>query len=317
MMVSIIIPVFNVEKYLDQCIQSILGQGFRDYELLLVDDGSRDMSGEICDFYAEHNSRVKVFHRHNAGVSAARNFGLEQATGEWITFIDADDWIGSNYFECFNQKIDNDVDWIFLSIDRVSKSEIRSMFRFTPGLLTQTGFLDKYSLYTHFPGPCAKMYRAALVRNNGILFDEDLNFGEDAVFNVEYLNWVSMIHFSPVGVYYYRKVQGGLSENNTDYSRNSYFFSQIKKACNADPIRSYPHMLAYPLLLKFTSLYKEKSIKLKTKRKLLKEMITENYESFLHLYRDAPLRHFIKFSKTLNSYRLLNYYLNCKINDSR
>ena len=96
-MISVIVPVYNTEKYLDRCIQSILAQTYTDFELLLIDDGSTDLSGEICDKYAEQDSRVKVFHKENGGVSSARNLGLDKANGDWVTFVDADDWVTTLY----------------------------------------------------------------------------------------------------------------------------------------------------------------------------------------------------------------------------
>ena len=97
--ISVIIPVYNAEKYLHRCIDSILAQTFTDLELLLINDGSSDKSGAICDEYAQNDSRVRVFHKKNGGVSSARNLGLENACGEWISFIDSDDWIELTMYE--------------------------------------------------------------------------------------------------------------------------------------------------------------------------------------------------------------------------
>lgn len=93
--ISVIVPVYNAEKYLHRCIDSILAQTFTDFELLLIDDGSKDSSPAICDEYAEKDPRVRVFHKENGGVSSARNAGLDNAKGEWITFCDSDDWVES------------------------------------------------------------------------------------------------------------------------------------------------------------------------------------------------------------------------------
>ena len=96
-LISIIVPVYNSEKTLNRCIDSILGQTYRNFELLLINDGSLDCSGEICDEYAQQDSRVKVFHKENGGVSSARNLGLDNARGEWIVFVDSDDWVDEEY----------------------------------------------------------------------------------------------------------------------------------------------------------------------------------------------------------------------------
>ena len=97
--ISIIVPVYNAEKYLHRCIDSILSQTFTDFELLLIDDGSTDSSSIICDDYLREDSRVRVFHKKNGGVSSARNMGLDNAKGKWITFVDSDDFISSNFCE--------------------------------------------------------------------------------------------------------------------------------------------------------------------------------------------------------------------------
>ena len=99
--ISVIIPVYNAESTLRRCVDSVLAQTFTDFECLLINDGSKDKSGEICDEYAIRDSRVRVFHKENGGVSSARNVGLDNATGEWIAFVDSDDWVGRNIWSRF------------------------------------------------------------------------------------------------------------------------------------------------------------------------------------------------------------------------
>ena len=99
--ISIIVPIYKTEQYLQRCIDSILAQTFTNFELLLIEDGSPDNSGKICDKYALKDSRIKVYHKENGGVSSARNLGLDHATGEWITFCDSDDWVNKDWLELF------------------------------------------------------------------------------------------------------------------------------------------------------------------------------------------------------------------------
>lgn len=99
--ISVIVPVYNVEKYLRRCIDSILAQTFTDFELLLIDDGSKDNSRDLCDGYAMKDERVRVFHKKNGGVSSARNLGLDNAKGEWVSFVDADDYLDNCYYSNF------------------------------------------------------------------------------------------------------------------------------------------------------------------------------------------------------------------------
>lgn len=97
--ISIIIPVFNAEKYLHRCVNSILAQTYQDFEILLIDDGSSDRSGEICDQFAKLDNRIRVFHKENGGVSSARNWGLKKASGCWIAFVDSDDYVKENFLQ--------------------------------------------------------------------------------------------------------------------------------------------------------------------------------------------------------------------------
>lgn len=104
-MISIIVPVYNVELYIHQCIDSIISQTYRDIEILLIDDGSTDKCGNICDEYARIDPRIRVFHTQNKGLSAARNLGLREAKGDYIGFVDSDDWIEPNMFEVLLQQL--------------------------------------------------------------------------------------------------------------------------------------------------------------------------------------------------------------------
>ena len=97
--ISVIVPVYKAEAYLHRCVGSLLTQTFTDFEVLLVDDGSPDRSGAICDEYARRDSRVRVFHKENGGVSSARNYGISKAEGLWLLFVDSDDWCNENYIE--------------------------------------------------------------------------------------------------------------------------------------------------------------------------------------------------------------------------
>lgn len=107
--VSIIVPVYGAEKYLKRCIDSILGQTYKNWELLLIDDGSLDSSGIICDNYSIKDERIKVYHKENGGVSSARNAGLDYSTGQWIMFVDADDWLNKETLQtCLNNAVDTE-----------------------------------------------------------------------------------------------------------------------------------------------------------------------------------------------------------------
>ena len=115
--ISVIVPVYKTEAYLHRCVDSILAQTFQDFEVLLIDDGSPDRSGEICDVYAQKDRRVRVFHKENGGVSSARNCGLDNAKGEWICFVDSDDFLDTTYLDDFNLN-DSRVEFYLQGYDR-------------------------------------------------------------------------------------------------------------------------------------------------------------------------------------------------------
>lgn len=107
-LISVIVPVYNVEKYIRRCVDSILSQTYKNLEILLVDDGSNDLSGEICDEYAGTDKRVRAFHKKNGGLASARNFGLENVMGEYVSFVDSDDWIEKNTYSYCLDLINNE-----------------------------------------------------------------------------------------------------------------------------------------------------------------------------------------------------------------
>lgn len=128
--ISIVVPVYNVEKYLERCIDSILAQTFTDFELLLINDGSKDSSGLICDKYAEKDSRIRVFHKENGGVSRARNLGISNARGRWLCFIDSDDWVDKEYLHCFGDVFNYSDDIIVIQgMERIDGIQGRTLWQ--------------------------------------------------------------------------------------------------------------------------------------------------------------------------------------------
>ena len=111
-LISIIVPIYNSEETLNRCVDSILNQTFHDWELLLIDDGSTDKSGEICDEYAATDSKIKVFHKENGGVSLARNLGMDNAKGIWIAFCDSDDYVDENWLNLFVENLSPGISFI-------------------------------------------------------------------------------------------------------------------------------------------------------------------------------------------------------------
>lgn len=182
-MISIIIPVYNAEKTLKECIDSILLQYYRNFELILVDDGSKDSSSQLCDEYAGKDSRVIVLHKENGGVSSARNAGLNIAKGEWITFIDSDDYITKGYFEGVEDATE---DVLFKKNQWQRKDGILPGTVITEKAISSlTEFLSEYITDSIIRGPVFKFYRTDILGD--LRFLPDMKIGEDAEFVFRYL----------------------------------------------------------------------------------------------------------------------------------
>lgn len=183
-MVSVIVPVYKAEKYLHRCVDSILAQSYTDFELLLINDGSPDNCGAICDEYAIKDSRVRVFHKENGGVSSARNLGLDNARGEWLTFIDADDWIEKNHLECLSGNLD--VNFIVGGVRMYSSGILLKFGNLQHRGATLISFINENKGY-RVNSPWGNLLNNSIITENNIRFDEHIRFGEDAIFNLEYL----------------------------------------------------------------------------------------------------------------------------------
>ena len=225
-LVSIIVPVYNAERYLNRCIDSILSQTMTDFELILVDDGSKDNSGRICDEYAEKDARVRVFHKPNGGVSSARNLGLDNVTGNWITYVDADDRCSCKYLEHLLAKTDEGTDLILsyaVVCDSLGENaEVYPEYRVDASNFERL-FVDS-DMHWH-TSPWAKLYRASIIYENNLRFNEMMHIGEDADFLFSYMLITDKIYVSSDTDYYYTcDVSGSLTKriNTIDSEIASY-----------------------------------------------------------------------------------------------
>ena len=181
--ISVIIPVYNAEKYLDKCIQSVLEQSYQDFEIILVNDGSQDASGEICDKYAKECEQITTVHTDNCGPAAARKKGVDCAEGEYITFVDADDWLDREMLEFAVQKAqDKHADFICLGhkeVDENGKTKTISSQEFEESDLSDTTQMMLHLHGTRWidSGPWAKLIRRSLFED--VDFCENVTIGED------------------------------------------------------------------------------------------------------------------------------------------
>ena len=212
--VSVIVPVYNAEPYLRRCLDSILVQTFTDFEAILVDDGSTDHSGAICDEYAVRDARFKTIHIPNGGVSSARNMGLKQAKGMWVAFVDADDCVSPDYLQhLYNGLAGADDDsilvWGSMLVNGVPKRHFhRKVMKDGEAALhiMRNGVLA-------LSGPVSKLFSMRIIRENGILFPVNIKMGEDGIFLQRYLNAIETVSFISDVDYYVHDTPGSLSKH--------------------------------------------------------------------------------------------------------
>lgn len=247
--VSVIIPVYNVEKYIKECIDSVILQTYKNIEIIIVNDGSTDKSGFICDSYSKNDTRIKVIHKKNEGLSSARNVGLDNATGEYICFLDSDDWMDIQTInEAINISIKYEADIVFWScikeyLDKSLKYKVIQTFsdivvfesskldylkRRTVGLLNEE--LNQPTKTDSFISAWGKLYKSSLIKKNGIRFLSTKDVGsEDVPFNVQSFYYSKKIIFIDRYFNHYRMTnENSLTKNhkNTLFPRfkNLYFY---------------------------------------------------------------------------------------------
>ena len=209
-MISIIVPVYNVEKYIKRCVDSVISQSYLDWELVLVDDGSTDDSGKICEEYAKKDSRIRCFHKSNGGQASARNLGLENANGEYISFLDSDDWLAESFFKVtVSELIHNDADIVttnyFLYFD---SNRIKPVFNQMDSLVICDNKEAMKRLLLNngtSSSVCARLYKKDLLQ--GISFQEGMLF-EDAAISYQYFLKASRVVFIPEPLMYYFQREG-------------------------------------------------------------------------------------------------------------
>ena len=206
-MISIIIPIYNVSAVLSTCIQSILVQTYPDFEVLLIDDGSTDESASLCDRYANLDARIRTFHKPNGGVSTARNLGLDNARGEYITCIDSDDSVEADYLEKLIQDFNEDFAVCgFKNTDGITfcpEADIISEDRMTEEVPLM--LLDSFLLYT----PWGKLFCRDLIERHQLRFDTNLRLYEDTIFVLTYLSLCRTVRKQPFSGYLYMGSWGG------------------------------------------------------------------------------------------------------------
>ena len=222
--VSIIVPVYNAEKFLNRCVDSILGQEYRDFELILVDDGSRDMSGSICDAYAKTDERVVVIHKENSGVSDTRNQGIERAKGTYLQFVDSDDWLTPDATKLMVRAAEeHGCDMVISDFYRVVGDMVSRKGDIESDCVIDreefASFMMENPADYYYGVLWNKLYRRDLVNRFGIRMDAEISWCEDFMFNLEYIRHARRFYALHTPIYYYVKTKGSLASQGMNLSK--------------------------------------------------------------------------------------------------
>lgn len=253
-LISVVVPVYNAEKYLDICVGSILSQSYNYFELILVDDGSLDGSSDICDKYAKKDARVRVVHQANGGVSSARNVGIRVARGTYITFVDSDDCVDTAYLEkLLKGMADSDLSICsFYEVRAEGKTDIlkQRTIRFPEEALSlKEGFTYLIQSGLLNP-PFCKLFRKDIMDTHQLYFNQQIQLGEDLLFNLSYLKYCGTISFEAKPLYYYFKGSGSLSSQiKPDYADlQLQFYQRIQDLINMKELKYNQAYRQYNLL---------------------------------------------------------------------
>lgn len=303
--ISIIVPVYNSEKHLKECIDSILEQTIKDFELILVDDGSTDNSPSICDSY-QKDSRVKVIHKENSGPSQTRNVGIDLATGEYIGFVDSDDFIEKNmYLTLYNKAIKENCDIAFCDFltythgkTTLVKTDLNENRVYNSNEIKSTilpyffGYADNetknYKCFFPFADYASyifiAIYKTSMVHDNNIKFyDQKLYFNEDNLFNLEAVNKSSKMAHVSKPLYFYRDGEVSLSNKFSEDFKNAKirrysFLQDFIKSNKLDP--NYQRRLENKICIESINIINyyvnQGSLKFKGKMRYIKEIVNEN-----------------------------------------
>lgn len=237
-LISIVVPVYNVEPYLERCLESLINQTYRNIEILLIDDGSTDQSGRICDKYACSDPRIIVHHEKNCGVSASRNKGILKAQGTWIFFMDSDDWVDTRLIQICHENIRihpladicfigyKEVDSLTTSFNRNTQYMVKRIFKKDFTALQEKIFnRDRKSVcdpkLIKLSSPC-KLYRKSFLEQYRLRFPEKLTDGEDGVFNLYAYEYAREGICIEKILYYYYRHEGSVTQKYTEHAERDF-----------------------------------------------------------------------------------------------
>lgn len=330
-LVSIIIPVYNCEKYLDKCIESVVRQTYKNIEIILINDGSEDKSGQICDYYAENDRRIVVKHKKNEGAAIARNLGISISKGEYISFIDSDDWVEEDYIKFLLKNILSfksdlvvcNYKEVYISEENIKvqeKSTVSSELIYVNKGINRKFFTDG------FIHPCwGKLYKSKIIKNKNIEFMQ-LKLSEDTVFNLDYLKYCKKVYLLERQLYFYAHYEGYKSVTSIAYKDifNNYLIVHEKlieyiNKYKKDICKSIVYNTMYPQYYNaFIKILMCKNLKKKERYKILNNAL--NNKKILDSFKTEQKNKYLKLINRLIICRkyfilkIIYMYINIKNN---
>lgn len=265
--ISLIIPIYNVAQYLDRCMQSVLNQTIEDIEIIMVDDGSPDICPTMCDEYCSRDSRIKVVHKENGGLGYARNSGLDIATGEYVAFVDSDDFIADDMFDTlYKVAISNNLDIVYCGFNKYKNGKVvggrseESQLTIYEGIRCEDvlqGMVsnnNKRNTITKYEmSVWHAIYKRHIIENNNIRFCSEREFiSEDIIFHIDILNKCKKIGFIPNRLYYYCYNDESLTKSyrKERLGRHLTLFEEIDRRIKANGYAFAPSKTSNLFLLK-------------------------------------------------------------------
>lgn len=322
--ISVIVPVYNAEKYINECVSSIASQTYKDIEILLVDDGSKDNCPQICDNLAQGDKRISVFHKRNGGASEARNYGIQRAVGEYIIFVDADDFIiGEKSLESLINNLESlgEVDCLCFNCSyyHTDDNEFRQWNPFKKGMLKtipkNKALIDLVEIGSFPCSPCMKLLKRTFLIDNALYFQPGIT-AEDIPWFIDVLDKADSIRFLDLYAYAYRtNVAGSVTNSGNDYKSFNNLRNVVRTEIEKINNRSFSNEAKDAL---FSFLAYEYSILLGRIKSLPKNIQGYEYEN---LEKDSWLLDYVIHPKVrkVNAFKkifglritstLLHYYL--------
>lgn len=306
-LISIIVPVYNTEKYIEECLDSLLNQTFKDFEIIIIDDGSIDNSYKICNKYKERDNRVKVFRQKNKGVSSARNKGLELSKGKYVIFVDSDDYCDCRMLELISKELFENslISFGYVKKYKNNKKVIKGKrsILYDKNMMSENIFMNpKIGGYI-----CNKVFSNKIIKENNLTFDTLIHYSEDLLFSLNYLKYCNKLIYIDISPYYYRMRKSSVSYdyiNKKNASVLSLYSKLIDKYNNNEKIEGklkYEYLINYNLMKKNDNINCLRWDIINDEKKILKDYNPsfKEYLKYIIVYKHISIYKILKKIKNI------------------